>query len=213
MIEVYALTLLGVALAQAAPGPNFLAVVGAALGRGRRAALMTVLGVSTGMLVWAVLVAFGLAAALALFPPLMTAMKLLGGGYLLFLAVRAALKAGAGGTAAVPSAGARGSDFADWRRGLLVVVTNPKAALMWAAVGAFLFGAGLDGWQVVAFGPLAALSALLVYGVSAFAFSAGFAMRSYRRFSRWIETAFAAAFGALGATLLYGGLREAGGRG
>lgn len=213
MIEIYAAALLGVALAQAAPGPNFLAVVGAALARGRRSALMTVLGVSAGMMVWAILVAIGFAALLSVFPAILAAMKVVGGGYLVFLALRAAAKAWRGETTDVSIRGeSRMSDFADSRRGLLVVITNPKAALMWAAVGAFLFGAGLDGWQVAAFGPIAASSALLIYGGYGIVFSAGLAARSYARFARWIEAAFAATFGALGAALILSGAREAGSR-
>jgi len=40
--------------------PNLLAVASTALGQGRKAALQVTLGKSTGMLVWAVAVAFGL---------------------------------------------------------------------------------------------------------------------------------------------------------
>lgn len=208
MLEAYLITLTGVVLAQAAPGPNLLAVASAGLGQGRRAALMTVMGVSTGMMIWAVAVAFGLAAVLAIYPKLLTAMKIAGGAYLLWLALRALLSARRGGQASIRAHGAALSAGAAWRRGLLVVLTNPKAALMWTAVGTFLFGSGLAAWQVVVFGPLAALSAMAVYGSYAFLFSSGFAGRAYARFARWIEAAFGLAFGALGGRLLFDGVRE-----
>ena len=44
MIEAYLLTLIGVVGAQAAPGPNLMAVASAALGQGRKAALLVTLG-------------------------------------------------------------------------------------------------------------------------------------------------------------------------
>lgn len=52
MLEVFLITLIGVAAAQAAPGPNLIAVASAALGQGRCAALFVTVGVSTGMLFW-----------------------------------------------------------------------------------------------------------------------------------------------------------------
>ena len=46
MLEIYLITLAGVSMGQAAPGPNLLAVAGAALGQGRKPAIFTALGVA-----------------------------------------------------------------------------------------------------------------------------------------------------------------------
>jgi len=208
MLEAFAITLMGVVLAQASPGPNLLAVASAGLGQGRRAALFTVAGVSTGMFIWASLVAFGLAAVLAIYPSLLTAMKMVGGGYLLWMAFRAVKASLKGGEMSVKSSNGSLSAFAAWRRGLLVIMTNPKAALMWTAVGSFLFGSGLSAAQVLAFGPVAAISAFVIYGTYGLMFSSGLAVRTYSKFARWIEAAFGAAFGLLGGKLLLDGLRE-----
>ena len=96
-----------------------------------------------------------------------------------------------------------------WRRGILVLLTNPKAALMWAAVASFLFGQGLSAWHVLAFGPMGALSGLIIYGTYACLFSTGIAVRSYSRFSRWFEGIFAATFGVMSASLIWADVREA----
>lgn len=208
MLHAYVLALIGVALAQAAPGPNMIAVTSAALGQGRRAAIFTVLGVASGMLVWATTVAFGLSAVLALYPSLLSLLKVAGGSYLLFLAFRAARAAIAGGQHTVRPQTRQTSAFAAWRRGLLVVLTNPKAALMWTAVATFLFGSGLTAAQVVGFGPVAFVSASLIYGSYGLLFSTGPAMRGYARFARGVESVFGAAFGLLGAKLLHDGFRE-----
>ncbi|MEM9798392.1 MAG: LysE family transporter [Pseudomonadota bacterium] len=210
MIEAFFLTWLGVLAAQAAPGPNLVAVASVALAQGRQSALWVVGGVASGMLVWSLGTAFGLGALLTAFPLSLVAMKLLGGGYLLYLGLRAARTTlrGAGaptigaGDGALPTAGAA------WRRGLLVVLTNPKAALMWAAVATFLFGLGLTPLQVLAFGPVGAVSGLAVYGTYALLFSTGLAMRGYARFARAVEGAFAAAFATMGGGLVWSGLRD-----
>jgi len=210
MLSIYALTWLGVLAAQLSPGPNLAAVVSVGLAQGRRPALFVVAGVSSGMLVWSAATALGLGALIEAFPLSLLFLKFLGGGYLLFLGIksaRATLK-GRGNVAFKPDNRLLTNGRA-WRRGVLVLLTNPKAALMWAAVASFLFGQGLSAWHVLAFGPMGALSGLVIYGTYALLFSTGVAMRGYARFSLWFEGIFAAAFGMMGASLIWAGLREA----
>lgn len=209
MIEVYLVTWAAVALAQASPGPNSLAVISAALGQSRHSAFYVVSGVASGMILWTLAIAAGLSTMLALFPAVHIVMQMLGGAYLIYMGARAIISACRGNEVSVSTKSKPTSNFSNWRHGLLVVMTNPKAALMWAAVGSYLFGSGLSGWQVIAFGPLAALSAILIYGAWGYLFSAGIAAQIYRKFSRGIELAFGSVFGALGAALIWGGLREA----
>lgn len=92
---------------------------------------------------------------------------------------------------------------------MLVLLTNPKAALVWAAVASFRFRQELSAPHDLAFGPMGALSGLVFYGTYAWLFSIGVAMRGYTRVSRWFEGVFAAAFGAMGMSLIRAGLREA----
>lgn len=206
MIEI-ATVFAGVFLAQAAPGPNMMAVASSSLGTGRAAGIATTLGVATGVLVWCMLFAFGVGAVLQAVPETLTAMRLLGGGYLLFLGIKA-LRASLAPTAAAGQAGAVSmSRRAAYRRGLLVVMTNPKAALMWVAVSMFLASSGLSSGQFVIIGFGASLSATLIYGTYAILFSTGVAVRGYRRFFRLIEGAFGAVFGILGGRLLFDGIR------
>lgn len=210
MLSIYALTWLGVLAAQLSPGPNLAAVASVGLAQGRRPAWFVVTGVASGMFVWSVATALGLGALIEAFPLSLLLLKLLGGGYLLFLGVKAARATWRGQAGAHFSPDATPlSDGQAWRRGVLVLLTNPKAALMWAAVASFLFGQGLSAWHVLAFGPLGALSGLVVYGTYAWLFSTGVAMRGYARFSRWFEGVFAAAFGVMGASLVWAGVREA----
>ena len=210
MFSIYALTWLGVLAAQIAPGPSLVAVASVGLAQGRRPSLFVVTGISSGMLIWSLVTALGLGALIQAFPLSLLLMKFLGGGYLLFLGVKAAratLKGEANATFAPDSRLL--TDRLAWRRGVLVVLTNPKAALMWAAVASFLFGQGLSAWHVLLFGPLGALSGLIIYGTYAWLFSTGVAVRGYTRFARWFEGVFAMAFGAMGASLIWAGAREA----
>jgi threonine efflux protein len=207
MISAFVAALIGVMAAQASPGPNMMAVAGAALKQGRGAALLVVSGIASGSLVWAALTAFGLGELFRRMPQLLTALMFLGGAYLLWLALRSLRSAWRGSAAAIAANAETLSPWAAWRRGLLVVLTNPKAALMWSAIATFLFGAGLPMVAVLAFGPLVAITATLIYGSYGLLFSSRLAGHVYGRFARFIELVFGAAFGALGGLLVLAGVR------
>src|SRR3954452_23986417 len=76
------------------PGAATVLVVHSAARRGRRAALMTTLGNSAGVAVWAVATAVGLAAVVAASAVAFTVVKLCGAVALVYLGVRALLHAG-----------------------------------------------------------------------------------------------------------------------
>lgn len=99
------------------------------------------------------------------------------------------------------------SDLKAWRRGVLVLLTNPKAALMWTAVASYHFGQGLSAWHVLIFGPMGAFSGFVIYGAYAFLFSTGRLVRAYARFTRFFEVVFSAAFGIMGGSLIWSALR------
>jgi len=208
MLEAYLLTLIGVIAAQASPGPNLIAVASVSLTQGRIAGLFVVLGVSSGMLVWSLATAYGLATILELFPYSLIAMRIIGGSYLLWLAFKGLRSIMMNKPGTIHASNDQLSNGQAWLRGFLVLITNPKAVLMWAAVATYLFGAGLTPEQVLLFGPMGAISGFVIYGTYAFLFSTGFASRTYQKFAKWVEVVFSLSFGALGGKLLFDGLKE-----
>ncbi|MBJ3783515.1 LysE family translocator [Devosia sediminis] len=208
MLQTFLIVWLGVAAAQASPGPNMFAVAGVALSTGRRDALMVVMGIATGSLLWSLFCALGMGALFTAVPALLTLLKFVGGFYLLYMGWKALRTAARGVDANIRATRPSASALAAWRRGLLVVMTNPKAVLMWLAITTFLYGAGLGGAQVLLFGPIVATSAILIYGFYAWLFSTRTATSGYARYWRWIEAVFGAAFGAFGLVLVGSGLRD-----
>ena len=198
----------GTLAAQLSPGPNLLAVAGVALGQGRRPAIAVAAGVATGATAWGLAFALGVSALFEAHPSLGVALQFLGGGYFLYVGLRALRSAWRGAPAAVRASAAAPSLGAAFRRGLLVVLTNPKAALMWASVTAFLAGAGVPPLGVVLFAPLGGLSALAIYGGYGALFSTPAAQAFHARTARGFEAAFGALFGALGVRLVVDGVRE-----
>ena len=73
----------------AIPGPSVLFTISRALTVGRRAALLTVVGNEAGLCVQVVAVAFGVGAVLERYAQILTAVKLAGAAYLVFLGVQA----------------------------------------------------------------------------------------------------------------------------
>lgn len=208
MLVAYLSAVLAVIAAQTAPGPNLVAVAGAALGQGRRVALFIVFGVASGTFLWVTGVALGLGQVFERLPESLTLLKFIGGGYLVYVGIKSARSALSGGAGLVRAQRTPMSDGMAFRRGLLVVLTNPKSVLLWSAIATFLFGAGFNGLAVFALGPMMALTAVAVYGTYAVLFSSRPALGVYARFARGIELVFAGLFGTLGGVLLWAGIRD-----
>lgn len=176
------------------PGPNILAVIGASMGAGRRAGSAMALGVASGSAAWALLAVSGLTALLALYAHAMFAIKILGALYLLWLAVKAFRSAAAARPLNAALIEGRPGFWPWWRRGFLIQMTNPKAALTWIAIAALALDASAPAWvalAVVAGTAALSASAHLAY---ACAFSTAPMVAAYARARRWIEAGLGAFF-------------------
>ena len=114
------------------PGPAVLFIVARSVGQGRRAGLLSVLGVGLGNSVHAAATALGLAALLASSPVAFTAVRWLGAAYLVTLGIRRLLDRGTAGLAAAEGGPAR-PPGAVLREALTVALLNPKTALFFLA--------------------------------------------------------------------------------
>lgn len=208
MWGLYLATWGGLILAQIAPGPNFMAVSGAALGRGFRPAFFITCGVAAATFVWGATTAFGLASLVALYPGTLTILRLVGGAYLAFMGYKGLRAALFAGDSAISPNAMNLSLAQGFRRGFLINMTNPKSALAWAAITSFLLGSGFSTAATLGLAPLGALSAFLVYVTYSFLFSRGTARKLYGRFTRIVDGLFGFAFGLFGAKLLKDGIEE-----
>lgn len=114
------------------PGPNMLYLVSRSVSQGRRAGLLSLGGVAVGFLVYLVAATLGLAAVFAAVPPLYTAMKLAGVGYLLWLAWQAVRPGGH--SVFEPRALPRDRARRLFAMGFLTNLLNPKIAIMYLAL-------------------------------------------------------------------------------
>jgi threonine/homoserine/homoserine lactone efflux protein len=113
------------------PGQDTLYIVGRSVSQGRRAGVLSVLGIVSGSVIHTLAAAFGLSAILATSAQAFILVKVAGAVYLAYLGMKMLLERPARiGTAAefTPE-----RDWAVYRAGLLTNVLNPKVALFFLA--------------------------------------------------------------------------------
>ena len=109
------------------PGPDLTLFIGRALSQGRNASLACLAGATTGIVIHTTLVALGLSALLVASPGAFLMLKIVGAGYLLWLAWQAVRH----GSAFNPQkrSGGKTGLAANWATGLGINLLNPKIIL------------------------------------------------------------------------------------
>jgi len=197
ILLAYSACLLGLA----SPGPNVLAVLGTAMGEGRRAGIALALGIAAGSGLWALMTAAGLSALLASYAAALTAIKIAGGLYLLWLAFKA-FRAAASAHAIATTVDRQRSPRAYVLRGLTIQMTNPKAVLAWVAIMSLGLRHDAPLWVVVAIVVGTSALSLAIHYLYAVAFSTPAMVRVYGRARRAIQATLGVFFGCAGLKLL-----------
>jgi len=112
------------------PGPAVLLIVARSGAQGRRAGLVSVLGVHTASIVHVLAAVAGVSAVVVASSLAFTAVKVVGGCYLIYLGVKSMRNARTASATSVPKVRATKQLFAE---GFLVSLLNPKVALFFLA--------------------------------------------------------------------------------
>ncbi len=170
---------------------------------GKRAGLLTTVGVSCGLCLYATLSILGLSAILVKYEWLTWAVRILGGGYLIFLGIKLlrtgppAVDAGNDVDRKASPSGARAILF-----GFGVTLTNPKAIVLFASVFATAVTAATPLWLMATMIALVTASSLTWYSIVSLFMSSGPVMRRFERSRHWIERAAGVCFIGLGAKVM-----------
>ena len=121
-----------IALGAMSPGPDFAVVVRRAALDGRLPGIAAATGVATGVFLWSVAAAAGVAALVATAPAILGTIRWAGAAYLAYLGIRALIAAARPHPA--PLALGPGSARGAFRDGLLCNALNPKAAVFFLAL-------------------------------------------------------------------------------
>lgn len=133
LLQQLPLFMAAVLVLNATPGVDVLLTVSRTARGGARAGLTVALGIAAGCAVHALAVAFGLAALLAWSAAAFTVLKWAGAAYLVWLGIGMLREAWRGAAPSPAVAVAAVSAAAEFRRGLLSNLLNPKVALFMLA--------------------------------------------------------------------------------
>ncbi len=149
-------------LAAVIPGPGVAALVGQSMGGGLRAALFLLAGIALGDVIYLTVAVAGLSAIAQTFSGVFLAVKLLGGLYLLYLAVRL-WTSRTGGMAEVGAERKR-TNLGAFLTGFSVTLGNPKTIIFYLALLPTvldLHSVGIGKWALLAVVTVAVLFATL----------------------------------------------------
>lgn len=126
------------AVAVASPGPANFAIMHTSLEQGRISGMALALGVWTGSITWGLATSFGLGAVMQQSPIFLDLLLLVGGAYMLYFGFNAGKQViNLKGKSVSPPANDNApvkTPISQYIRGLLLHLTNPKAATVWLAI-------------------------------------------------------------------------------
>ncbi|QVQ54912.1 LysE family translocator [Spiractinospora alimapuensis] len=199
---------LAVLVVSVTPGPDLVFIGANALASGRTVGVVAAAGVSTGLAVHTVAVAFGLGALIHTAPMVLDAVRIVGAGVLIVLAVaalRSSKEADGAASEATPPARSLTRTFG---LATLTNLANPKVILFFLAFFPQFLTVGPGSWPVTAqLLVLGAVYVVLCFGVTGTVgalvgtMSDRLTPRTAAR--RWLGRAAAAVFGGLAVRLIW----------
>lgn len=184
------------------PGPSFVLVARTAMVASRIDALLTALGMGVGAVIFAVIVLFGLQAALVAVPWLYLTLKTAGGFYLLYMAIR--IWRSAGEPIVIPDCtkAIRTSAKRSFLLGLFTQMSNPKTAIVYGGIFAALLPQNMPTVAYVVLPFLIFLVEAGWYAIVAYVLSAESSRATYLRSKMHIDRMAGGVMGFLGLKLI-----------
>lgn len=207
-----ALSFFGIAILLAlSPGPDNVFVLMQSATNGRRAGLFVVLGLCTGLIGHTLAVTVGLAAVFAASTSAFTALKLIGAAYLLYLAwgawrAKPDVPDLAHSDTAPTAARVAPKDWALFRRGIIMNLTNPKVSLFFLAFLPQFTSPerGSVALQTISLGALFMLATLLIFStIAVFSGAFGEMLQKSARAQRWLNRVAGIVFVGLALRLIF----------
>ena len=162
--DTIALFMLSALALNLSPGPSILYILSRCMGQGRRAGIVSVLGLATAAVLQAFAAAFGLSALFVYSPLAFAIVKYCGAAYLVYLGLRGLAAGGLVGAAVAVADAPRRSLRAVYWHGVVTDLLNPKLLIFFFSfLPQFVDpGLGEPGRQILFFGLLFQATALPV---------------------------------------------------
>jgi len=201
-------------IALMSPGPDFFFVSQTAASRSRREAMMGVIGVSLGVVVWSGVALMGLHLLLEKMAWLHKVITIGGGLYLCWMgwqllrSARAKKSSNVSATAStiseenVVELPARGKTF---MRGLLTNLSNPKVVIYFGSVFSLFVGDNVGGTERWGLFIMIVAETFVWFSVVAMVFALPVIRGGYQRLAKWIDGIAGGLFTAFGLHLIISG--------
>lgn len=201
-IDWIALSAIGVAITIGAmsPGVSFLLVARTAMSSSRRAALFVAAGMGFGALVFAAIALAGLHTLLTLIPSLYTALKIVGGCYLLWLALKMIRRPSTRFND--PGVSQNLSDSKAFLTGVLTQISNPHTALVFASIFSAALSKDIQPVMYIILPIMAFVIDVLWYAVVACLLSTEGPRQAYITYRKFLDRLSGAVMALLGIRLL-----------
>lgn len=202
-VAIIAAILGAVLIGAISPGPSFVMVLRTSIAHSRGDGLAAALGMGLGATLFGAVALLGLTALLAQVEWLYMVLKLAGGAYLIYLAVR--IWRGAHTPIVIPPTAAFKSNGLrrSFSMALMTQLSNPKTAVAYASLFAALLPPQVSTWVVLVLPPFIFVIETSWYAVVAMVFSAQRPRLAYVRAKAWIDKVTALVIGGLGFRLVY----------
>lgn len=190
-------------LALISPGPDFFFVSQTAVSRSRKEAMLGVLGITAGVMVWAGVALLGLHIILEKMAWLHNIIMVGGGLYLCWMGyqmLRGTLKKSAASTDEPQVELARGGQ--SFIKGLLTNLANPKAIIYFGSVFSLFVGDNVGSGERWGIFLLIALETFAWFTLVASLFALPAMRRGYQRMAKWIDGVAGALFAGFGIHLI-----------
>lgn len=184
-----------------APGPDILFVAAQSVSHGRKAGILTALGLASGVIVHTLAAALGITAVLYNSAFAFQLIKYAGAVYLLYLAYQAIREGASPLTAAAP---VKQKGFQLYRTGILMNVLNPKVSLFFLALlpQFVTHGTGDEPVQMMLLGVIFMVQAILVFSlVAVFAGLVGSKLLARPQTGKYVNYGKAVLYAAIGLRL------------
>lgn len=128
------------------PGPNFFITLQTAISKTRRSALIVAVGICTGTVIWGITGFFGISVLFSASPLAYLGLKLIGGGYLIYLGVRLFISEADEDSTGQDLHPKDMEPFQAFRRGIITNLSNPKATAFVAGLFAATMPPDAPAW-------------------------------------------------------------------
>jgi len=199
---VIALSAIGVAILFGAmsPGVSFLLVARTAMSSSRQAALAVAAGMGFGAFIFAVIALAGLHTLLTLIPSLYTGLKLAGGCYLLWLAVKMFRRPSNGFNDLTETEEVSASKA--FMTGVFTQISNPHTALVFASIFSAALSKNIQPVMYIILPTMAFVIDVLWYAVVACLLSTHGPRQAYIKYRKFIDKLSGGIMALLGIRLL-----------